>query len=73
MEIEADRIGLILMDKAQYNIHEAPRVWDRMSAANRNLPQPVEFLSTHPADEKRKHMLQQWVKEIEEKHKHLGE
>ncbi|MEZ6117862.1 MAG: M48 family metallopeptidase [Pirellulaceae bacterium] len=54
-ETEADYIGMLLMAKAGYDPREAPRFWDRFSQHSGNS-QP-EFLSTHPADERRAHDL----------------
>jgi len=50
-ELEADHIGLILMAKAGYDPREAPKFFERMMTgqSKKNL----EFLSTHPADERR--------------------
>lgn len=47
-ELEADRIGLRLMAMAGYDPREAPRFWERMSAATKGQGRPPEFLSTHP-------------------------
>ena len=47
-ELEADRIGLILMALAGYDPREAITVWQRMRAASTGRNQP-EWLSTHPA------------------------
>jgi predicted Zn-dependent protease len=46
-ELEADRIGLILMAKAGYDPRAAVSFWQRMAA--RNDLEPPEFLSTHPS------------------------
>ncbi len=51
-ESEADHIGLMLMAKAGYDPAEAPRFWTRFAAASKGA-KPAEFLSTHPADERR--------------------
>jgi predicted Zn-dependent protease len=51
-ESEADRIGLILMARAGYDPNEAPRFWERF-ATHKQGPQPPEFLSTHPSDQRR--------------------
>jgi predicted Zn-dependent protease len=49
-EFEADRIGLILMAIAGYDIEQAPELWKKMSSNGASIP---EFLSTHPSDEHR--------------------
>lgn len=50
-ELEADRIGLILMARAGYDPEAAVSFWQRM--LSRDDPQPPEFLSTHPSHETR--------------------
>jgi len=50
-ELEADHIGLILMAKAGYDPRIAIPFWQRMN--NLAVTMPPEFLSTHPAPEKR--------------------
>ncbi len=47
-ESEADRLGLIFMSMAGYDVKEAPEFWGRM-AANSGGGAPPEFLSTHPS------------------------
>lgn len=51
-EYEADHIGLILMAKAGYDPHGAIAFWERMLKREKGAKIP-EFLSDHPADEKR--------------------
>ena len=51
-ELEADRIGVDLMDKAGYNPIGALEFWKRMKQG-RQGKQPLVYLSTHPVDEKR--------------------
>ncbi|MDP2798330.1 MAG: M48 family metallopeptidase [Deltaproteobacteria bacterium] len=50
-ELEADRIGLILMARAGYDPGEAIAFWQRLSRVEKDkIP---AFLSTHPTDETR--------------------
>ena len=51
-EYEADRIGLILMSMAGYDIEQAPNLWVKMTQAGSSSKVP-ELLSTHPSDENR--------------------
>ncbi|MDR2790435.1 MAG: M48 family metallopeptidase [Campylobacteraceae bacterium] len=50
-ESEADTIGVYLMYKAGYNPNEAIKFWQKMAAASKGAT--LEFLSTHPSDERR--------------------
>jgi len=51
-EFEADRLGLIFMAMAGFDVHEAPRFWERMMALSGN-PSASDFLSTHPSNARR--------------------
>jgi len=51
-ESESDHLGLIFMAMAGYDPREAAAFWRRM-AAQKQGASPPEFLSTHPADERR--------------------
>lgn len=51
-ESEADHMGMILMARAGYDPREAPLFWQRFGQAQSG-EQPIEFLSTHPADARR--------------------
>jgi len=51
-EKEADHLGMVFMAMARYNPQEALAFWQRMSEQKKGA-QPLEFLSTHPADETR--------------------
>jgi predicted Zn-dependent protease len=61
-ESEADHIGVMLMAKAGYDPREAPRFWTRFGSAKQQ-GQTMEFLSTHPADERRSRDLADLVPE----------
>ena len=51
-EAEADRIGIELAAKAGYDPHAAPKLWEKMLAATGEKGK-ADWLSTHPASEKR--------------------
>jgi predicted Zn-dependent protease len=51
-ESEADRLGLVFMAMAGYDPRNAVAFWERM-AGHKEGAAPPEFLSTHPADDKR--------------------
>jgi len=61
-EYEADVIGARLMARAGYDPAEALRLWERM--ARRAGKAPIEFLSTHPAGEKRMRRLKEMLPEL---------
>ena len=51
-ESEADEMGIHIMSQAGYDPNEAPKFWERFSAAKNGQATP-EFSSTHPSDENR--------------------
>jgi len=60
-ESEADQIGLMLMARAGYDPTEAPKFWRRFS--KQSGEKPLEFMSTHPSDERRASDLQAMLPE----------
>lgn len=60
-ELEADRIGLILMARGGYDPRTAIPFWQRMN--NVGGERPPEFLSTHPTPEKRIEDIQKEIPE----------
>jgi len=62
-ESEADRMGLIYMAKAGYDPRAARDFWARMAANDKKQGKPPEWLSTHPADDKRIRQIEQWLPE----------
>ncbi len=65
-ESEADHIGLILMARSGYDPHAALGFWQRMAKLGSEKGQPPEFLSTHPADERRIEQIRGWLPEAME-------
>jgi predicted Zn-dependent protease len=61
-ETEADHLGLIFMAMAGYNPNAAVDFWQRMAAASKGS-KPIEFLSTHPADQTRINNLKKFMPE----------
>jgi metalloendopeptidase OMA1, mitochondrial len=61
-ELEADRIGLVLMAKAGYDPRAAIEFWKAMSEAAKGSPPP--FLSTHPPDEQRIEQIEEMLPEV---------
>lgn len=49
-ELEADEVGITLMQKAGYNTQAAITFWQKMAAKSKG---GSDFLSTHPSDKKR--------------------
>ncbi|HEX9811264.1 MAG TPA: M48 family metallopeptidase [Burkholderiales bacterium] len=65
-ESEADHLGLIYMARAGYDPQEAVEFWKRFSAYNKQHGggQPLEFLSTHPLDERRIAQIQSLLPQV---------
>jgi metalloendopeptidase OMA1, mitochondrial len=57
-ELEADRIGVSLMNEAGYNPLGALEFWKRMKH-ERQGKEPMVYLSTHPVDDKRIAQIEQ--------------
>lgn len=68
-ESEADHIGLILMAKAGYDPARAVDFWERMAKSAGAGGKPPEFLSDHPADEKRIEQIKKWLPEAQKYYK----
>ncbi len=62
-ELEADRIGLILMARAGYDPSDAVRFWQAMSDGAAG---GADILSTHPSDSKRISEIQKYIPEAME-------
>lgn len=62
-ELEADRLGVIYMARAGYDPREAVAFWRRFAAYKqaRGENANVEFLSTHPLDERRIQALEAFM------------
>ncbi len=63
-ESEADEIGIHLMHKAGYNIHEALNFWNNMNKGTRGN---IEFFSTHPSPKTRIKDIKKIIKNIEQR------
>ncbi|WP_296858892.1 M48 family metallopeptidase [uncultured Methanobrevibacter sp.] len=61
-ELEADKLGMMIIHWAGYDISPIPAFWQAMSAHNSN---EHDFFSTHPADSKRIAVMNELIVEIE--------
>ena len=61
-ELEADRLGMLIIHWAGYDISGIPAFWQSMAAQNTN---EHDFFSTHPADSKRMASMNELIYEIE--------
>ncbi len=64
-ELEADKIGLILMAKAGYDPALALDFWRRMMTDPKIRMQPPQLLSTHPAAESRLQAMAEFLPEAQ--------
>ncbi len=71
-ELEADHIGLMLMAQAGFDPAEAPRFWRRFADASTGA-KPAEFMSTHPADERRERELRELLPEAQAIYRQVDE
>jgi predicted Zn-dependent protease len=65
-ESEADALGVHLMAKSCYNVHESVRFWDRFDKAMKGQNSTPEFLSTHPNSSTRRDDLIQLMPEVDQ-------
>jgi predicted Zn-dependent protease len=70
-ELEADKIGLILLSVAGYQPEEAISFWERMEKHASGGQKPPEFLSTHPSHDKRISQLRELIPVVKEEVKKL--
>ena len=61
-EIEADKLGIMIMYWAGYDVHNIPTFWQAMSAKS---PNNHDFFSTHPSDSKRIEAMKELISEID--------
>lgn len=61
-ELEADEVGIVLMQRAGYDPKYALSFWQKM--AQTSSGSQMEFLSTHPSDEKRIAQIKEILKKI---------
>ncbi|SCU77575.1 LADA_0A01134g1_1 [Lachancea dasiensis] len=70
METEADHIGLMIMSRACFKPQEAVELWKRMAEFEKQLKGrgsfSPEFLSTHPASDRRIENMQLWMPQAQE-------
>ncbi len=59
-ELEADKIGLILMKKAGYDTREALKFWENMSKISGRPKNANDFFSTHPNNKKRVEQIREF-------------
>lgn len=66
-ELEADKIGLVLMTLAGYNAEYAVNLWIKMGKASGGKSN--SFLSTHPSEEKRIEEIKAFLPKLKQEYK----
>jgi predicted Zn-dependent protease len=61
-ELEADKLGMMIIHWAGYDISHVPAFWESMAGGN---PNSHDFFSTHPSDSKRIAVMNELISEIE--------
>lgn len=61
-ELEADKLGMMIIHWAGYDISSIPAFWQSMAGGN---PNSHDFFSTHPSDSKRIAVMNELIAEIE--------
>lgn len=61
-ELEADKLGMMIIHWAGYDISSIPAFWQAMAGGN---PNSHDFFSTHPSDSKRIAVMNELISEIE--------
>ena len=61
-ELEADKLGMMIIHWAGYDISSIPNFWQSMAGGN---PNNHDFFSTHPSDSKRIAVMNELIVEIE--------
>ena len=61
-ELEADKLGMMIIHWAGYDIDSIPAFWQSMAGGN---PNDHDFFSTHPSDSKRIASMRELIVEIE--------
>ena len=61
-ELEADKLGMMIIHWAGYDISSIPEFWQSMAGGN---PNNHDFFSTHPSDSKRIAVMNELISEIE--------
>ena len=62
-ESEADYLGMIFSSLSGYDIRETTKIWERMKKANKGK-EPLEFMSTHPSNDRRIQQINTWMNEV---------